>query len=590
MKILLLALLLVLMAFSVTALKVISPYPIVQSDTIGGSGEPGAEVDPLSIHTDAINTTSFYYESLLQLNISWLLGLISPIIYDDSWINSTIDNKILINNNSVTDYILYVNSTNPGSSGVSIPFGSFNQIPYTNAAQNNFSYGGLDYNGTILNITSSNPEIRLKNNNTGEYTRIIKTNVDNTAYRYNKVGVPALSIMGGDSSYTFGDYTIVVFTSSGTFTTSAAIDVDVLVVAGGGGGGGSTGGGGGAGGLVYSTSYTANGAISVVIGNGGAGGINVNGNNGENTTFGTITAVGGGYGGKNAQAGGAGGSGGGGSTGQAGGQESENPDQGYNGGGSSGSGNYGAGGGGGAGAIGQSGTSTYGGAGGIGGNYSLMFGTTYGVNGVFAGGGGGGVYTSTNYGLGGYGGGGNAPWVDAVINTGGGGGGSIANSVTQAGDGGSGIVLVRYLTASTIAGTQETTIWSSKDGLLNGETGIQSFGDTSGRTLINAGTGIYLNDNSYLQDNDKLYLSTGKNTSIYFDGTNLIINTNMTGGNSLAWFSKNISAKGYITRTSVYDTSKGSALDNIKNVSQLINNGVINHTAYYGYVDRKSVV
>ena len=50
----------------------------------------------------------------------------------------------------------------------------------------------------------------------------------------------------------------------------------------------------------------------------------------------------------------------------------------------------------------------------------------------------------------------------------------------------------------------------------------------------------------------------------------------------------NISAAGYITRTSVYDKTKGSALDYIKDAnSYLDKNGNINHSSFYGAVKYK---
>jgi len=49
--------------------------------------------------------------------------------------------------------------------------------------------------------------------------------------------------------------------------------------------------------------------------------------------------------------------------------------------------------------------------------------------------------------------------------------------------------------------------------------------------------------------------------------------------------SGNISAAGYITRTSVYDKSQGSALDKIKDASEYLNpDGTINHATLFGYV------
>jgi len=77
-----------------------------------------------------------------------------------------------------------------------------------------------------------------------------------------------------------------------------------------------------------------------------------------------------------------------------------------------------------------------------------------------------------------------------------------------------------------------------------------------------------------------LTLGAGQNSEIYYDGTNLIFNTNKTG-NGLAWFSKNVSATGFMTRTSVFDKSK-KAKDYIKDADEYLSNGVINHSKFYG--------
>jgi hypothetical protein len=87
-----------------------------------------------------------------------------------------------------------------------------------------------------------------------------------------------------------------------SITSQNLVGLEVLVVAGGGGGGSQVGGGGGAGGLIYSSSYNINPAssFSLAIGSGGAGGpyyaagSSRPGNNGVNTTFGSLIAIGGG--------------------------------------------------------------------------------------------------------------------------------------------------------------------------------------------------------------------------------------------------------------------------------------------------------
>jgi hypothetical protein len=273
---------------------------------------------------------------------------------------------------------------------------------------------------------------------------------------------------GGNISY-YGPYTIHTFTGSATFTPSFNGQVEVLVVAGGGGGGSgfnrsACGGGGGAGGLLYASSYgvSAGTGITVTIGAGGAGGPagtgspTGDGSNGSNSVFGGLTSIGGGGGttyfdtnGKNGGSGG--GAGGAGGYTPVGGQGI--PGQGNNGGNQVGSGQStdttSCGGGGGAGAVGANGvTSQRGGNGGIGLPYYISGFSTY-----YAGGGGGGA-SQVGGGFGGLGGGANGGNLDSngssgVNYTGGGGGGAssgVGVAATAGGTGGSGIVIVRYLT------------------------------------------------------------------------------------------------------------------------------------------------
>jgi hypothetical protein len=243
--------------------------------------------------------------------------------------------------------------------------------------------------------------------------------------------------------------------------------VEVLVVAGGGGGGygegntnGGGGGGGGAGGLIYNSNFsvTPGSALTVTVGNGGAVVANsgTTGGNGGNSVFGSLTAIGGGGGGggdfEGTNAGATGGSGGG-----AGGDGTYGPTifsagtagQGFAGGARNGTTRRSAAGGGGAGGAGSSGTpgannTGTGGAGGPGLGFNISGTFTY-----YAGGGGGGaslnfssgvVNSSGGIGGGGAGGGATGP-SNGTANTGGGGGGGFGSN---AGAGGSGIVIVRY--------------------------------------------------------------------------------------------------------------------------------------------------
>jgi len=126
----------------------------------------------------------------------------------------------------------------------------------------------------------------------------------------------------GDAYKTTNDtYTLVMWNGTGSHTwlaTGNASRVEVLVVGAGAGGGKAWAGAGGAGGLIYNSSYPVSGTISLSVGNKGTGSINVNakGNSGENSSFNTLTALGGGGGGSQFNGHGAnGGSGGGGGAG-----------------------------------------------------------------------------------------------------------------------------------------------------------------------------------------------------------------------------------------------------------------------------------
>ena len=267
-----------------------------------------------------------------------------------------------------------------------------------------------------------------------------------------------------------GTYWIHTFLSSGTFTPQVGLTCDYLVVAGGGGGGtflGSTmsGGGGGAGGFRSTVTATGGGGTlesalslltatnyAVTVGAGGSGTLtgNVQPTNGSNSIFSTITSTGGGYGAAAADNGSfglsatTGGSGGGASTNASYIKADGTANQGFGGGtGNTTDGtvaNRGAGGGGGAGAVGNNGSNTAGGAGGAGVASSIS------GSSVTRGGGGGGARYNGSAGAGGSGGGGaggsNSVGTSGTANTGGGGG---AGSNANAGNGGSGVVIIRYL-------------------------------------------------------------------------------------------------------------------------------------------------
>ena len=271
---------------------------------------------------------------------------------------------------------------------------------------------------------------------------------------------------GTNDSITVPGSMIHIFTSSGSLTCSGAqTAAKILVVAAGGAGGGhisgvaGTGGGGG-GGVVYVASTTLPAAtynINVAgktngTTNSGCSGL---GAKGANSTFSgstiSITANGGGGGGGcNTGKGSAGGSGGGGHWNSIGGSASGGSASGVsatisaNNGGFGTSSNPAGGGGGGAGGDGGSGSGGTAGGGGTGISYDIS-GSTW----VFGSGGGGNGSTGgtggTNAGNGISGTSSSRTGIDAVANRGGGGGGG-GNSASniRSGDGGSGIVIIRY--------------------------------------------------------------------------------------------------------------------------------------------------
>jgi len=303
----------------------------------------------------------------------------------------------------------------------------------------------------------------------------------------------------GGTITTDGAYTVNTFTTSGTFSATGMINATVLVVAGGGGGGGdgyggagAGEGGGGAGGLIYNTAYTATGSITVTVGAGGAGGAanggyNI-GANGQNSGFGTLTAIGGGGGGAGTTNGIAGGSGGGaGYNGAGGDADYISPRQGYDGGsGNSSSAPYAGHGGGGAAEIGKTAPSvSVGGAGGAGLSYNIS-----GSNTVYAAGG-----KGANGWTAGSGGNGTANTGNGGTGAGGGTGGS----------GGAGIVIIRYLTPLTTG-----LVGSWKFDEISGTTAADVSGSNNTGTLAGTPTwtsGKIGNALNFVATNDKVQTS-----------------------------------------------------------------------------------
>lgn len=285
----------------------------------------------------------------------------------------------------------------------------------------------------------------------------------------------------GGTEVTNGGFKYHVFTTSGALEVGSdqSTEAEVLIVAGGASGGGYYyAGGGGAGGVVHSSSVTiTTGTYPVDIGSGGAntGAGPGTKNPGADSSFGTVTAIGGGAGGSHSTNGfgDAGGSSGGNSGYKTTTPTAKTPQPvpgDYTAYGNSGGtgGGYGGGGGGGAGGVGSNAPGSLGAPGGAGQPFPgfpapviapaipapvrTAWTSAVGPTGLFGGGGGGAnYYTTSGRSTGGPGGGGRGqgtypgnlsePGIDY---TGGGGGGD--NYEPGNNGGGDGIVIVKYAT------------------------------------------------------------------------------------------------------------------------------------------------
>lgn len=308
----------------------------------------------------------------------------------------------------------------------------------------------------------------------GEFTlnfSVVGTNIETQSNSFevtSSIIPPPITLPGGpfaqcDDTYELNvtgiNYIVHLCTSAGQsnfYSPFGLNEIELLIVAGGGGGAGSTGnagrGGGGAGGLIFQNySIAENQNFTLEVGLGGTGGVaSADGENGENSFFDSLIALGGGGGGNlnnNGLNGGSGGGAGVNNFGHPGGNDLQNGST------SGGFGNQGGisgpfavgagGGGGGAGSPGVAGNVNTGGTGGAG----LLLNITGTPLWYAAGGGSSGL----NGGLGGSGIGGNGSsdgsdsGTPGLVNTGSGGGGTQgASSSGIGGNGGSGIVIIRY--------------------------------------------------------------------------------------------------------------------------------------------------
>jgi hypothetical protein len=420
--------------------------------------------------------------------------------------------------------------TGSGTSVITITSGSY--------------FNKLDFGTTVFTLPTTTLNLEsLTLSGGGTYTNLTATMIGGGIITPNSKTIAALNINhSGTTQITAGtpvSYKVYTWTSSGSMTmpaSNAPTSVEYLVVAGGGGGGTYRGGGGGGGGISYSTNagVSPSTAYTITVGGGGTGVSSTTqaiGNNGSNSSisgsgFTTVTSLGGGGGGGGTLAGSAGGAGGGGGTSgtnvaSAGGAgtigQGNNGGAGFTVGGTGGS--LAGGGGGGANAT------SSGGAGGAGGLYAISGTYTY-----YAGGGGGSAGTSAGGGTGGTGGlggggtGGSYPaaGTSGTTNTGGGAGGTWFGE--GANNGGSGIVIVRYLDSYA----ELTTTGSPTVNVIN--TGADSLVVTGTTTLTSGQL-----DLGYSTLSTGIFSSSNTNTrSINFGSSNIALTTSTASATVLS--------------------------------------------------------
>jgi hypothetical protein len=199
-----------------------------------------------------------------------------------------------------------------------------------------FYYNGSNTSGTLylscdnnaVAFFNSNSVLTLANDDVGNFNGVNSVSITLIPNGLNYIRIAAYNSGNGNtgtgsggnvvtltngSTSTNGSNTLYTFSSNGSITFSSALSVKLLIVGGGGsaGSGGFATGGGGGGNVFYSSDYSVSGTYNISIGQGGQASLT----SGGSSSFGSLTILGGGYGGTGSNIGGNGGNGGGGHNG-----------------------------------------------------------------------------------------------------------------------------------------------------------------------------------------------------------------------------------------------------------------------------------
>jgi len=423
--------------------------------------------------------TSTTYNSLVQLTTIFSNLSVAYEPYDIKIVNPSNLFGLLPDAFYINDSPVW--STAAGSLG-SYPHGSVSiQLASTDDESNSRTYsiasGSLP---TGLSLSSSGLISGTSIAEAGAYSFVVSVNDGSNAVSRSFSITSTGPVVTGGTLSSDSTYYYRTFKSNSSLGVTGNLSADTIVLAGGGAGGNHMGGGGGAGGLlIQSSTLFATGSYTVTFGSGGSnsGSVESKATSGVNSSIigGSISmsAIGGGAGGAGNisanQVGSNGGSGGGNSAYTSSGTVAGTGtnQQGNNGGTSliTGTAYLGTGGGGYSSAGGRgtnNGNNTWtAGVGGSGHTLSSGYASASGLSSIAGGGGGGSVYAGYEFptfgGSGADGGGNGAGWqspgvVNGTTTSGttnsGGGGGAARYDATNAGNGGSGMVIFRYTKAS----------------------------------------------------------------------------------------------------------------------------------------------